>query len=687
MKLPQIKLSISIKLMSFVFIISVLPLLTFQLSSYSATRHAIIEEAVQHSKLILANQRDYLSLQMGQIDGLATNLGSVEEINQVISASSNVNQNQSSSYDLLATKARIGYVLSSYNNLRGLVSIDLFTQNGTQFHVGESQVLSHTNANLRDRLLQRTFENPNQLLWHGVEENINAMPSSQKVITATKAINLIVAGKSDPIGMLLINFSTDYLHRHFSQIDLGANAYLMIVDAEKRLIFHPNKSLVGKTIESSLSGLLQSPSGSLQLRLDGQNVVLSYIQIPDKNWYLINVAPKDNLLAPMKNIERIGIVLLVFNLLLIALFIRLYNKQIVVPIRNILDGFKLFQSGKIDDDWRLKKQKTLNEINELVEWFNAFLDTAKINKQAQTSQRIASMVFESHMGMVVTDVNGIALQINHAATALTGYSAEEVVGNSLKMLQSGRHNPVFYAAMWEAISKRGLWQGEIWNKRKNGEIYPQWLTISAVKNDTGAITHYVGTMSDMTERKALEGEIQHLAFYDTLTQLPNRRLLHDRLMQAMTASKRSGRYGAVMFLDLDNFKPLNDLHGHDVGDLLLIEAARRITSCVRDVDTAARFGGDEFVVMLSELDTEKAPSIVHAKKVAEKIRLALAEPYRLETVQPLGDKLVVEHHCTSSIGVTVFFDHACSTDDALKWADIAMYQAKESGRNQIKFYE
>lgn len=182
-------------------------------------------------------------------------------------------------------------------------------------------------------------------------------------------------------------------------------------------------------------------------------------------------------------------------------------------------------------------------------------------------------------------------------------------------------------------------------------------------------------------------QLRGLAFYDTLTLLPNRRLLSDRLTQAMAASRRSGRYGAVMFLDLDNFKPLNDQYGHALGDLLLIEAARRISSCLRETDTVARFGGDEFVVMLSELDADQHESASLAKGVAEKIRTILAERYYLNSQSQGQSELRIEHHCTSSIGVTLFRDHDASQDEVLYWADAMMYQAKKEGRNRICFHE
>ena len=186
-------------------------------------------------------------------------------------------------------------------------------------------------------------------------------------------------------------------------------------------------------------------------------------------------------------------------------------------------------------------------------------------------------------------------------------------------------------------------------------------------------------------RQALR-QVWELAFHDTLTGLPNRRLLNDRLGQAMAASQRSGCYGALVFLDLDNFKPLNDLHGHEVGDLLLMEASRRLTQCVREVDTVARFGGDEFVVLLSALSSDPVESTEQASAVAEKIRNALAEPYYMPVVQEGAPPALVEHRCTASLGVALFLGHDAQHADLIKWADAAMYDAKEAGRNMIRFY-
>lgn len=290
--------------------------------------------------------------------------------------------------------------------------------------------------------------------------------------------------------------------------------------------------------------------------------------------------------------------------------------------------------------------------------------------------------------IVITDRNARITWANQAFTKLTGYGLDEAVGRHCgELVKSGHQDRQFYEEMWQTIIFGQVWHGELVNRRKDGTLYHDEMTITPVSGKDGEITHFVAMKHDISARKISEEHLKNLAFYDPLTQLPNRRLLIDRLGQALAASKRSGHHGALMFLDLDNFKPLNDEHGHDVGDLLLIEAARRIMNCVREEDTVARFGGDEFVVMLKQLDDDSAASVAQAGGVAEKIRAALAEPYRLELLQAENDVTIVMHHCTASIGVVLFVNHEYSEEDVLKQADTAMYRAKADGRNTIRFFD
>jgi diguanylate cyclase (GGDEF)-like protein/PAS domain S-box-containing protein len=300
--------------------------------------------------------------------------------------------------------------------------------------------------------------------------------------------------------------------------------------------------------------------------------------------------------------------------------------------------------------------------------------------------RIAATAFESLEGISITDAEGTILRVNRAFTKITGYSAAEVVGGTHRVLKSGRHVAAFYVDMWQTLLAEGAWQGEIWNRRKNGEAYPEWLSITTVKGPGGQVTHFVGTFTDITLRKAAEDEIKQLAFFDQLTRLPNRRLMLDRLAQALASSARHGRHGALMLIDLDNFKTLNDTLGHAVGDQLLIEVAARLKSSVREGDTVARLGGDEFVVLLEDLD-ENAHAAVQAEYVAYKIQTQLGRPYQLDVTLDAENPGLRSHHCTSSTGISMFQGNSFGVDELLKRADTAMYQAKAAGRNTLRFFD
>ncbi|MDO8988942.1 MAG: EAL domain-containing protein [Sideroxyarcus sp.] len=300
------------------------------------------------------------------------------------------------------------------------------------------------------------------------------------------------------------------------------------------------------------------------------------------------------------------------------------------------------------------------------------------SKLAERQLRVAATAFESQEGMLITDADNTILQVNNAFTAVTGYTAAEVVGRNPRVLGSGRHDDSFYAAMWRSINSTGAWRGEIWNKRKNGEIYPEFISISAVKDANGTVTNYVAALTDITKSKASEEAIKNLAFFDPLTGLPNRRLLQDRLQQALASSGRSGKQGAILFIDLDNFKTLNDTLGHDIGDLLLQQVAQRLVACVREGDTVARIGGDEFVVMLEDLSAQELEAAEQTKGIGAKIIERLNQPYTLGAY---------EYHNTPSIGAALFIDHQQPLENLLKQADIAMYQAKKAGRNTLRFYD
>ncbi|MDP1524381.1 MAG: diguanylate cyclase [Rhodocyclaceae bacterium] len=291
---------------------------------------------------------------------------------------------------------------------------------------------------------------------------------------------------------------------------------------------------------------------------------------------------------------------------------------------------------------------------------------------AREGLEVAYLVYSSTSeAMMVTDANDRIVAINNAFTELTGYGPQDVIGGNPRLLNSGRHDPEFFRSMWESIQTTGAWQGEIWNRRKNGELYAQWVRINTVFNADGSVRQRVALLSDITRRKLAEEEIWRQANFDALTGLPNRRRFHDRLEHEILRAKRDGLPLALLFIDLDRFKEINDTLGHDVGDQLLVEAAHRLAGCVRESDTAARLGGDEFTAILMDIAGREG-----VERVAGCINRRMADPF-----------LVGQHSVTisASIGIVLHPEMAISMDALIKAADHAMYEAKQQGRNRYCF--
>ncbi len=287
--------------------------------------------------------------------------------------------------------------------------------------------------------------------------------------------------------------------------------------------------------------------------------------------------------------------------------------------------------------------------------------------------KLAGKVFENSMeGIVVTDPGGVVERVNPALTAITGYQPEEIIGRNIRLLKSDRHPDEFYQDMWEALLREGHWSGEVWNRRKDGETYPEWSTISAIKDPQGKHVHYVSVFRDITEIKRQQRTIEFLASHDALTGLPNRLLFEDRLGMAITQSRRQGSRLALLFLDLDNFKGVNDSLGHGKGDLVLKETAERIKNSARDMDTVYRQGGDEFIVILPEAG-EPDDTLSIARRIVD----AIGQPFLLE-----GYEVVT----TASVGVTLCPDDGNDPADLLRKADLAMYRAKKQGGGAVHFF-
>jgi len=437
---------------------------------------------------------------------------------------------------------------------------------------------------------------------------------------------------------------------------------------------HDPEGLIGTRPDADAARrIVQVRYGEFESRAaDDVTHFFSVVPMPETGWIAFVDMPAAEVYAAAKQraITAAGIALVAMALL--VQFAIALAQRIAEPVAELESAARAVHGG----DFGVRATPGgPREVAAVAQEFNAMI-AAQQRSDAQL--RIAAIAFESQEGMMITDANAVIMRINRAFTAITGYAPEEAVGQTPRLLKSGRHDLAFYAGMWESIQRNGVWQGEIWDRRKSGEVYPKWLTITAVKSADGTVINYVSTHTDITERKLADDKIQHLAFADPLTDLPNRRLLIDRLHQALAAGARNKRRGALILIDLDNFKTLNDTLGHDTGDLLLQQVAQRLVTCVRDGDTVARLGGDEFVIMLEDLSENLEEAAKQSETVGEKILATLNRPYLLASF---------ENRSTPSIGITLFSGQSDSIEELLKQADLAMYQAKTAGRNTLRFFD
>lgn len=356
--------------------------------------------------------------------------------------------------------------------------------------------------------------------------------------------------------------------------------------------------------------------------------------------------------------------------------------MIDVLIRSFTDPLNKLQHvmSAIQEDGDLSRRvdlKSRDEIGRMGDAFNALADSLQASveqvRAGQEQLRLAAEVFVSSAeAIVITDVDNNIMQVNRAFTQITGYSAEEVIGKNPRILKSGEQGPEFYKEMWETLLSTGAWQGEVMDRRKSGEVYPKWLSIAVVRNEQGEITNYIALFTDITERRASFERIQQLAHFDALTELPNRTLLNQHIEQSILTAKRNRNRMALLFLDLDGFKGVNDTMGHHAGDMLLREVSVRLKGCVRETDMVSRLGGDEFVVVMSAINKSE-----DAAKVAQKIIVSLGEPFQIEGYAV---------NIGTSIGISIYPDDADESDALKKFADAAMYEVKQAGKNHYRFH-
>jgi diguanylate cyclase (GGDEF)-like protein/PAS domain S-box-containing protein len=498
-----------------------------------------------------------------------------------------------------------------------------------------------------------------------------------------------VSAYRDELSQLI---NVDDLREQVLAIKIGAQGYSMVLDQKGELLIHPslegNFENLGKDDAELLQNLINQKSGKITYqaigRHDGKkhNHIAVFSTIEDFGWLVVATSSVEDFYAPLTTLRTLFLSLLVIAISA-CFFVSIYlSRSITAPLNKLLTHL----SGQSSNaQLAVPEPGNKNEIEELSEYFKSYVRhlhqtnrrlTELLEEQKQTALDLSifkEVFYNIVEGISITNAEGVIIQANPAFEKITGYTVAEAIGNNPKVLKSNRHPPEFYQNMWRKIIADGFWSGEIWNKRKNGQIYPEWLTISSVRDATGQTTHYAAVFNDISTLVQQQERIQFLAYHDHLTELPNRLLLLERMHQTFSACKRHGGVVVCMMIDLDNFKTVNDSIGHDVGDLLLKEFVKRIQPTVRAEDTLCRWGGDEFVLLFQH----QGEAIEKFFPVISRINSAVEQPF------VFAEQRV---YMTLSIGIAIHPTDAETTEDLVKHADLALNDAKQSPGNSYAFF-
>ena len=462
---------------------------------------------------------------------------------------------------------------------------------------------------------------------------------------------------------------------------------IIITSSDKRRVLQP-QSPPGENwlVDRHLQGYEES---GIVRNATGIEVLASAKRIPIANWIMVAVIPTVEAFAPIKEMQSRIMLSATFMTLMLGSLVWLLLWRELSPVFSTIKKLAVLSTSKTHN--AILPETHRGEISELIKAFNHLLNTLNERENAllESEFRWKFAIEGTGDGLWDWNITNNKVFFSSNWKKMLGYTENEI-SNSLDEWQRLVHpddwDDTMAKVQQHLTGKTSAYSSEHRLLCKDGSykwILDRGLVVS--RDDHGKPLRAIGTHTDITDRKHMEELIRQQALYDTLTKLPNRRLLVDRLTQAMSISKRTNYHGALLFMDLDNFKPLNDTHGHEAGDLLLIEVAKRLKRCVRESDTVARMGGDEFVVVLAQLDKNIEVSKQQAMMLAEKIRSELAKPYLIE-VNENGKNIMVEHHCTASIGFVLFIDEQTNINNILRNADDAMYQAKNAGRNLVRYY-
>jgi len=480
---------------------------------------------------------------------------------------------------------------------------------------------------------------------------------------------------------------TDDLRESVEAHRPGKSGYAFIMDGDGNMIIHP--WLVGNVLSMAdakgrllLQDILDTKEGRTVYwwhdpgQTEPRQKMMTFRYLPELDWVVASSSYLDEVYEPLDRLRNILLAMGIMTFILVLPLAYYLGAKFVRPIAKLAASMSEADKG----DLTIRASVDCDgEMADLATHFNQYMDRlsdyragleAEIDERgkAERQLKLFAMVFENALeGICITDKYGNIVAVNQAFTTITGYEAAEVMGRNPRMLKSDRHDQDFYGEMWNSLSEKGSWHGEIWNRRKNGESYPEILSISSVRDEKGDVTNFVAVFHDISDMKLKDEQIEHQAYHDALTGLPNRVLAQDRLSVAVAHAKREGTKVVVLSLDLDNFKKINDSLGHSLGDTLIQEVAGRLKRQFRDADTVSRLGGDEFLILLEHVEDER-----EAVDMAERVLSSFEEPFGVN-----GHEAQV----TTSIGVTMYPDDGVDAETLMRNADMAMYQSKAKGKN------
>lgn len=671
---------IVVKYLSFLMCIAIIPMLLIGYFSYQTSSNTIQRSEDRFVRTLLSSQYERMDLQLGQVESLIANIAGVEEITKALD-DKNTSTN---TYTRLATQARIGYTLNGYLNLKGLVSIDIFTEGGAHYHVGDSLDIKEIRTSVRNWVRAETLLSGQQVYWAGVRPNVSKASSYKNVLTAARVFSTIdrKTMAQRPTAMVMVNYSLEYLAQQFARLELVPGSRLVLLDQYGKIIYSNETTQTGQPAEGIFEHLLQAGTDDDVLVWKRQRFLVRDLPMEKYGWNLISVIPEENLLSGVNNIREVTLLLLLIGFMMVALVAWYFNRNILTPIRAVVNGYKKLEANAFDHKRRLTVRSN-DEVGELVNWFNSFLDNLAAQQASEAALRESERRYElvvnaSHEGLWDWNLKTNSLYLSPRFLTLIGLDSSVDFINDRTESWFDLIHPDDLEMVQQEVDQHICGNSphfECEYRLQHNDGSYLWVLSHglAERDSTNQAIRMAGSLSDISDRKEAEHQLRHDAFHDNLTGLSNRSWFVSHLEKKLDYISRHGEDDfAVLFLDLDQFKLTNDILGHAAGDQLLIQVAGRLQDCLRSSDLLARLGGDEFVILLEHSDD------FHYINVADRILEALSRPFKINDQEVMSG---------ASIGITLSMSGYTDPDEMLRDADIAMYQAKLSGKQRYMLFD